>query len=53
MLHAQFHCGNPPPAAEPRIFTRMRYLEFCAGVGADFAVEADFFEARSGPFHDA
>ena len=22
--HAQFHCGNPPPAAEPRILTRMR-----------------------------
>jgi hypothetical protein len=22
--HAQFHCGNPPPAALPRTLTRMR-----------------------------
>jgi hypothetical protein len=22
----QFHCGNPPPAAEPKILTRMTSL---------------------------
>jgi len=27
-------------------------LKFCAGVGVDFAVQADFFKARFGPFHD-
>lgn len=23
----QFHCGNPPPAALPRIFTRMEMID--------------------------
>jgi hypothetical protein len=40
---AQFHWGNPPPAAEPRIFTRMlrecttwigRHLQIDKTVGA-------------------
>jgi hypothetical protein len=28
------------------------WLELCAGVGVDFAVQADFFKARLGPFHN-
>src|SRR5215470_1284347 len=84
---AQFHCGKPPPAAEPRTlmcisgndhsgkeregparakkeagnaFRPGKFdkeglagprLNFSVGVGADFAVQIDFFMLRCGPFH--
>src|ERR1700692_2291266 len=51
--HPQFHCGKPPPAAEPRILMCIfEELEFCAHVGVDFAAENYFFENRAGPNHD-
>ena len=50
-VHPQFHCGNPPPAAEPRTFTRIYDLQFRVRVRAYFAVEFDNFVLRCGPFH--
>src|SRR5579863_10074337 len=48
----QFHCGNPPPAAEPRISMRTIYiLQRGAGVGIDLAVQADLFKLRLRTFH--
>ena len=59
----QFHCGKPPPAAEPR--TRKRtsrrsqtvYARFASrsdlggSVGGDFHADADFADFGSGPGH--
>ena len=48
----QFHCGNAPPAADPRILIRMRgSLQFSVYVGIDFATEVDFFETWGNPLH--
>ena len=49
--HPQFHWGNPPPAAEPRTLTFIQRLKFGVRVGADFAVQVDFFMLRCNPFH--
>jgi hypothetical protein len=60
---AQFHCGRPPPAAEPRTLICIRQsddperlgperqLQFSVGVRANFAIEVDLFVLRGGPFH--
>jgi len=29
----QFHCGKPPPAADPTIFTRIAKIPFLRGLG--------------------
>src|SRR5260370_20438572 len=49
--HPQFHWGNPPPAAAPRTLTFIQRLKFRVRVGADFAVQVDFFVLRTNPFH--
>lgn len=49
--HPQFHCGKPPPAAEPRAFTRIYRLQFGVRVRADFAAQANLFVLGCGPFH--
>jgi hypothetical protein len=35
LAQAQFHWGNAPPAAEPRIFTRIfgEFTGFCGEIG--------------------
>lgn len=60
--HPQFHCGKPPPAADPSTRATGLGCQFClvnrtacsdAGgeVPVDFHAEADFTECRAGPCH--
>jgi hypothetical protein len=67
LAQLQFHCGTPPPAAEPRILICTAKIEtgsalgatFFAGrslfagvhVGRDFHAQADFFKFRFDPGH--
>src|ERR1700742_3587699 len=50
----QFHCGKPPPAAEPRTRTRNepgpRYLA-AVEVGSDLGARLDDLELRLDPLH--
>jgi hypothetical protein len=50
--HLQFHWGKPPPAAEPRTLIRIYRLELSVRVGANFAVQFDYFVLRRDPFHE-
>jgi hypothetical protein len=49
----QFHCGRPPPAADPRIFifTRLRKLRY--GVRVDLTAQRNLFEFWSLPLHSS
>jgi hypothetical protein len=67
LAQLQFHCGTPPPAAEPRIrictavketglplgatFLSDRSLFAGVHVGRDFHAQADFFKFRFDPVH--
>ena len=54
--HRQFHCGKPPPAAEPSTIARRRLIsqgmsDLGRQIAVDFEAEADFYERRCGPSH--
>ena len=52
MGQLQFHCGKPPPAADPStlIFTRLGQLRY--GVGINLAAQRNLFKIRSLPLHE-
>lgn len=47
---AQFHCGNPPPAAAPRIRIRVNELSDRARVTGAFEKDQHLFKRRFDPF---
>ena len=49
---AQFHCGNPPPAAEPRIFTRILRV-YNGGRDGTYGVRASGFGLLASGFGKA
>src|SRR5262249_14741270 len=62
--HRQFHCGKPPPPAEPSTIavkrpiqrenkrTKVADLELGREVAVDLEADADFYEGRRCPGHD-
>src|ERR1700733_14381906 len=56
--HPQFHCGKPPPAAEPRTLTSTGYREARPSdavevflVGTNLSAHVDLYEGRRNPAH--
>jgi hypothetical protein len=49
---AQFHCGNPPPAADPSILDMHKSeLQRCLSIRVDLARHRNLFKIRSHPLH--